>query len=141
VLKFIRTKTHKPFEIIINSDIQRLLNWFNKMPHCKPYLLPIVTVPSHQGEALRLHIRDRRSKYNKALSDITALEVLKFPEALQNITSYFSRHSYSMALRSKGVNIELISEALGHAELKTTSIYLDSFGKEEVANASENLLK
>lgn len=140
VLKFIRTKTHKPFEIVINSDIQTLLDWFKTMPHCPPYLLPIVTVPEHTGEALRVHIRDRRSKYNKALNDITAVEELKFPEALQSITSYFSRHSYAMVLRNKGTNIELISEALGHADLSTTSIYLDSFGREEVANASENLI-
>ena len=101
VLEFIRTKTHKPFEIIINSDIQSLLDWFKKMPHCKPYLLPIVSVPEHKGEALRVHIRDRRSKYNNALSDITAIEELGFPESLQNITSYFSRHSYSMVLGVK----------------------------------------
>lgn len=140
VIKFIRTKTHKPFEIVVNSDIQNLLDWFQKMPHCKPYLLPIVTVPEHTGEALRVHIRDRRSKYNNALSDITAIKELKFPESLKDITSYFSRHSYAMALRSKGTNIELISEALGHADLSTTSIYLDSFGREEVAAASENLI-
>ena len=140
VLRFIRTKTHKEFEIILNRDILKLLNWFKKHPHCEPYLLPIVTVPSHQGEALRQHIRDRRAKYNKALIDITKLEKLKFPEALQKITSYYSRHSYAMALRSTGKNIELISEALGHADSKTTSIYLDSFGREEVANASEGLI-
>ena len=45
-----------------------------------------------------------------------------------------------MVLRSKGVGIELISEALGHADLKTTAIYLDSFGREAVADASENLI-
>ena len=140
VLKFVRTKTHKEFEIIINSDIQLLLNWFSKIPHCKPYLLPIVTKPEHQGEALRQHIRDRRSKYNKALNDITAVEALKFPDALKNITSYYSRHSYAMVMRKKGETIELISEALGHADLKTTSVYLDSFGREEVANASTNLI-
>lgn len=140
VLQFTRTKTHKDFEIIINSEIQSLLDWFKAVPHCKPYLLPIVTRPEHQGETLRQHIRDRRSKYNKALNDITKIEKLKFPESLQKITSYFSRHSYAMALRSKGINIELISEALGHADLSTTNIYLDSFGKEEVANVSENLI-
>jgi integrase len=140
VLKFIRTKTHKEFEIIINSEIQSLLDWFRKHPHCKPYLLPIVTKPEHTGEALRQHIRDRRSKYNSALNEITKIEKLKFPESLQKITSYFSRHSYAMALRSKGIGIELISEALGHAELSTTNVYLDSFGREEVANASKNLI-
>ena len=140
VLRFTRTKTHKDFDIIINSDIAELLTWFKRMPHCQPYLLPIVTRPEHVGEALRQHIRDRRSKYNSALNDITKIDKLKFPESLQKITSYFSRHSYAMALRGKGVGIELISEALGHAELSTTSIYLDSFGREEVANISEGLL-
>lgn len=140
VLKFVRTKTHKEFDIIINSDIQDLLSWFKLMPHCKPYLLPIVTRCEHVGEALRQHIRDRRSKYNLALNGITKIEELKFPESLQKITSYFSRHSYAMALRGKGVGIELISEALGHADLSTTNIYLDSFGREEVANISKDLI-
>ena len=140
VLKFIRTKTHKPFEIIINSDIQNLLDWFNIMPHCKSYLLPIVTKPDYKGDIMRHHIKDKRNEFNKALINITAIEALKFPDALKNITSYYSRHSYAMVMRDKGVSIELISEALGHADLKTTNVYLDSFGREEVANASENLI-
>ena len=67
-------------------------------------------------------------------------EELKFPDALQKPTSYYSRHSYAMALRQKGTNIELIQESLGHSDLKTTTIYIDSFGKEAVAEVSKNLL-
>lgn len=137
---YIRTKTHKPFEIKVNSDIQKLLDWFKSMPHCEPYLLPIVTKPEHTGEVLRQHIRDRRSKFNKALSDIVKIKELEFPDALQKITSYYSRHSYAMRLRETGKNVELISEALGHADLSTTNIYLDSFGTDAVAAASENLI-
>lgn len=138
VLTYQRAKTHKEYQIIVNPDILKLLNWFKTMPHCTPYLLPIVTKPEHTGEALRKHIIDRRSKFNKALSDIT--KKLKFPEALKDITSYFSRHSYAMAMRSKGVNIELIQQSLGHSDQSTTKIYLDSFNIEAVANASEDLI-
>jgi hypothetical protein len=140
VINYIRAKTHKPFDIKINSDIQKLLDWFKSMPHCEPYLLPIVTKPEHTGEALRQHIRDRRSKYNKALADIVKIDELAFPESLQKITSYYSRHSYAMRLRETGKNVELISEALGHADLTTTNIYLDSFGRDAVAAASEGLI-
>lgn len=140
VIKYTRQKTHKEYEIIVNKDIQDLLDWFRVMPHSKQYLLPIISVPENEGEALRLHIKERLHKHNKALSDIAEIEELKFPDALHKITSYFSRHSYAMALRSNGTNIELIQESLGHSDLNTTKIYLDSFGREAVSNASENLI-
>jgi site-specific recombinase XerD len=38
------------------------------------------------------------------------------------------------------VNIALISEALGHSDLATTQIYLDSFENEQINVAMANLL-
>jgi site-specific recombinase XerD len=140
VLRFTRAKTKTTFEILINEDIQNLLKWFASNFPSLSYLLPIVTKPEYKGEKLRKHIANRRGKYNKALNEIAQIEDLQFPESLQKISSYFSRHSYAMALRSKGVGVEIISEALGHAELKTTNIYLDSFGRDAVAAASEGLI-
>ena len=140
VLRFTRAKTKTTFEILINEDIQNLLKWFASNFPSQSYLLPIVTKPEYKGEKLRKHIANRRGKYNKALNEIAQIEDLQFPESLQKISSYFSRHSYAMALRSKGVGVEIISEALGHAELKTTNIYLDSFGRDAVAAASEGLI-
>ncbi|MDA3942068.1 MAG: site-specific integrase [Bacteroidetes bacterium] len=140
VIRFTRAKTKTVFEILINEDIQDLLNWFEDSFQAGKYLLPIITRPQYKGEELRKHIANRRGKYNKALNEIAKIEELKFPESLQKISSYFSRHSYAMALRTKGVGVEIISEALGHAELKTTNIYLDSFGCDAVAAASEGLL-
>lgn len=138
VLRYRRAKTGKEYEIKINTDIQQLLDWFRSIPHCKPYLLPIVTVPEHEGEAMRLHIKERLHKHNKALREIA--EKLELPDSLQNISSYYSRHSFAMAMRSKGKSIEIISEALGHADTKITTVYLDSFGLETVADETENLI-
>lgn len=52
-------------------------------------------------------------------------------ELSRRITTNFARHSYSTVLKRAGVPIEMISEQLGHASIKTTQIYLDSFEKEQ----------
>jgi site-specific recombinase XerD len=57
-----------------------------------------------------------------------------------NLTTYVARHSYATVLKKSGVNVALISETLGHTDLKTTQIYLDSFDNEQIAGAMENLL-
>ena len=57
-----------------------------------------------------------------------------------NLTSYVARHSYATVLKNSGVNIALISETLGHSDLKTTQIYLDSFDNEQIDEAMKNLL-
>jgi len=45
-------------------------------------------------------------------------------------TTYVARHTFSTVLKRSGVSTEYIQEALGHANIKTTENYLDSFGKE-----------
>jgi len=56
------------------------------------------------------------------------------------ITFHVARHSFASVLKKSGVNIALISEALGHSDLATTQIYLDSFDNEQVDEAMKNLL-
>jgi len=43
-------------------------------------------------------------------------------------------------LKNSGVNVALISEALGHSDLTTTQIYLDSFENRQIDDALKNLL-
>jgi hypothetical protein len=100
-IQYHRAKTNKMYEIIINSDIQDSLDWFKQNYPSDQYLLPCVSKPELKGEALRNHIVNRRKKYNTWLKDLA--QELKFPEALLNVSSYFSRHSFAMALRNKGV--------------------------------------
>ena len=57
-----------------------------------------------------------------------------------NITTYVARHSFASVLKKSGVNIALISEALGHSDLATTQIYLDSFDNKQVDEAMKHLL-
>ena len=45
-------------------------------------------------------------------------------------TTYVARHTFSTILKRSGASTEYIQEALGHADIKTTESYLDSFEKE-----------
>ena len=56
------------------------------------------------------------------------------------MTTYVARHSFASILKNYGVNVSLISEMLGHTDLKTTQIYLDSFENEQIDEAMSNLL-
>ncbi len=48
-----------------------------------------------------------------------------------NISSYTARHSFATVLKRSGANISMISELLGHTDMKTTENYLASFEKDE----------
>lgn len=140
VIEYIRQKTHKQHvKIIITPEIKDLLQWFKNNHELNNYLVPIVSNPKLKGAELTEHIKNRRKRYGKNLKKLA--EKLEFPPDLaKSISSYYSRHSFAMALRNKGTNVELISEALGHKELKTTQIYLDSFGTEAISNATKDLI-
>jgi len=130
-----RAKTHKLYEIRINKDIQELLDFFKSNYPDYGYLVPIVTVPEHEGEKLYNHIRNRSKRFNTYLKTIG--ERLEIPHP---ISSYYARHSFAMTLKNKGVSTAIISEALGHETEEVTQIYLDSFQNDEVSDAIDGLL-
>jgi len=56
-----------------------------------------------------------------------------------NVTSYTARHTYAMRLKRKGVNISVISEGLGHADVSTTKAYLGKFDT-DILDEADKLL-
>jgi len=133
-----RSKTHKIYSIQIRQEIKEQLDWFDEnYETVGDYLLPCITI-DHQGEKLTNHITNRLKRYSNGLKKIA--EKLEFPEALLNISTYYSRHSYAMAMLTSGRSTETISQALGHEDLKTTKIYLDSFSSDFLANESDGLI-
>jgi integrase len=139
-IKYRRQKTEsKGSEFIyvaISIQIQTLIDWFkSNNVLIGDYLLPIITIDGYKGEKFYQHVRDRLHRYNKNLKDLAkALEI----EGI-NLTGYVSRHSYAMKLKNSDVSEDIISEALGHKDLKTTKTYLGSFAKKKISKANENL--
>lgn len=130
------SKNAKFIRIKITENIQSILDWAKEdKTRIEDYLLPIVSIGGYEGQKLYTHIKDRYKRYNKHLKKLG--EKLKF-EGIR-LSSYMSRHSYAMRLKNSGIPEDVISEALGHKDLSTTKVYLDSFQNNEVDKANEVL--
>lgn len=57
-----------------------------------------------------------------------------------HLTTYVARHTFATVLKRSGVNIAIISESMGHSDIATTQIYLDSFEDSQIDEAMKNLL-
>lgn len=138
-IEFLRKKTNEFISVPITTSLIPIIEWarVNSTSNNK-YLLPIITDVNLNGEQLNNHVTERRKRLNKHLRTIATK--LEFPESLLIISSYYARHSYATTMLRNGAQIEKISEALGHASTKTTQIYLESFGVDEISRLNENLL-
>ena len=96
--------------------------------------MPIVSI-DYNGEKLYEHQRRRLAKYNNNLKNLA--EEFELPEKL---TSYVSRHSMAMTLQEDGTPREIISQIMGHRDLKTTNTYLDSFSNNLIENITNKSL-
>ena len=109
--------------VLITDEINEMLEWFKKNTILVgDYLLPIITI-DHEGEKLYNHVLSRSRRFNlnlTALGNILGIKTLK-------LTSYVARHTAAMVLQRKKVAREVISQVLGHTNLETTNVYLDSF--------------
>lgn len=122
----------KPINIKLTDELQSLIS--DLCSYKKPvenYLLPIVTVENLEGEKLYNHFKSRLKKFNTYLADLAT----EFDIEDINLTSYVSRHTMAMSLQNNEVPREVISQILGHKDLKTTNTYLDSFNSNIIDEA------
>ena len=89
----------------------------------KGYLFPILNANIHKTPL------QKQNRIHKMLGKIN--KNLKLIAAQLNVDANMTTY---------GVSIALISEALGHSDLSTTQVYLDSFDNEQIDAAMQNLL-
>ena len=128
-IEYKRSKTSGLFSIAITPQIEAILNKYTNTPNSA--LLPIIKNSS-------ISFRENVKNYNKTLNKI--LRRIAKEVNIQDLTLYFSRHTYAQLSREAGIGIELISQALGHADLKTTEIYLKSFDNSDLDNITDTIL-
>ena len=131
-----RRKTNKRISCLLMKPVQQIIERYST-GDSGDYIFPILNKLHHKTES-QIHDRLHKvlQKVNKHLKEeiSTALN-LKTP-----ITTYVARHTYATVLKRSGVDLALISESLGHSDLSTTQIYLDSFENSQIDEAMENLL-
>lgn len=128
-----RMKTDKPYNVKILPQIQLILNHYviNKEP--EDYLFPIIRrdTADHQYQSLKW----ARKRYNKKL-ELLAKEC----NIQEHLTSYVSRHSFATRAKNLGIATASISDMLGHGDIKTTQVYLDSLPNDMLDNLHEQVI-
>ena len=100
------------------------------------YVFPILDRRVHRSEQ-QIH-----NRVHKVLTSVNR-ELKLWSERLgltTKLTTYVARHTFATVLKRSGVSVALISESLGHSDLSTTQIYLDSFENSQIDAAMANLL-
>ena len=134
---FYRQKTGKLISFQLLPNAIEIIEKYSNRPHTKEdYIFPILKRDVHitaqqQHDKVR-RVNKRINRYLKMIG-----EHLKFPISL---TTYVARHTFATVLKRSGVNIAIISESLGHSDLATTQIYLDSFENSQIDEAMQHLL-
>lgn len=126
------SKGAKAINIKMTDELQTIINELcNMKKPVENYLLPIVTVEGLTSENLYNHLKTRLKKFNEYLNKMA----VEFEINDIDLTSYVSRHTMAMSLQNNEIPREIISQILGHKDLKTTNTYLDSFNSNIIDEA------
>ncbi|OJU46538.1 MAG: integrase [Bacteroidales bacterium 45-6] len=132
-LHYKRQKTGKNVKVSLLPDARNIIETYK---NDSGYLFPILDRKIHETST------QKENRIHKVLGhvDRNLKKVAKLAQVDTTLTTYVARHSFATILKKSGVNIALIGEALGHSDIATTQIYLDSFDSEQVDEAMKNLL-
>lgn len=120
-VEYVRAKTHKPYSVKVEPEAKRL---FDKYKGTKRLLGMCDNYVRHK------HFFNNLSKGLNSIKDIFGLEEL---------TTYWARHSWATIARKIGVSKDTIGLGLGHSQKTVTDIYIE-YDPEEIDNANRKVL-
>ena len=131
-----RQKTHGTINLVLLDEAKAIIEQYTHHQRNAGYLFPILDSKKHITEMQKYNrVRKVCRQINTELH-----EIAKRLEIEEDVTTYVARHSFATVLKKSGVNIGIISQALGHQDIKTTQVYLSKFDDEQVDSAMKNLL-
>ena len=127
-----RQKTKRMVTITVNEELKDILN--HLAPKDSPYLLPVLTTED-RTEARRQYKRF----YQRYMRALAKLETML--DADCHLTSYTPRHSWASIAYSRGVDINIIAQALGHANSNITYLYIKEINNFLLKKANDIVTK
>jgi integrase len=116
---YFRKKTKQAVSVKITRLMQEIMEYFAPAVADSPYVFPIIK--PDKGDGYRQYETALRQQ-NRQLKKLAALAGID-----KNLSTHVSRHSWATIAKRENFPVAVISECLGHKDVKTTAIYLDSF--------------
>lgn len=135
-VQYVRKKTGKPINFLLTEEMRNIIAKYQQQGQTdEDYIFPILDRRVHRTE------QQRYDRTHKVLTNTNRwLRKIGQRVGIEHLTTYCTRHTFATVLKRSGVNIAIISESLGHSDLSTTQIYLDSFENSQIDAAMQNLL-
>ena len=130
-----RSKTSERVSFDINSEIKRLIEKY-QAPKDSIYLMDIADGDRADLQYVKNKVKnDLTRKVNQGLKSI-----MEVNNSNKHITFYCARHSFASALKFANVSVEIIREALGHRDIKSTISYLATLPDTKLDKEINNVL-
>ena len=136
-IRYIRKKTGKEISFPLSEAGKEIIErYFRPDATSADYIFPILDRKMHKTEM------QRKNRIHKVIGKVNPClaEIGKMAGLATHLTTYVARHTFATVLKRSGVNIAIISESMGHSDIATTQIYLDSFENSQIDEAMKNLL-
>ena len=135
-VQYVRKKTGKPINFLLTEEMRNIIVKYQRQGQTdEDYIFPILDRRVHRTE------QQRYDRTHKVLTNTNRwLRKIGQRVGIEHLTTYVARHTFATVLKRSGVNIAIISESLGHSDLSTTQIYLDSFENSQIDAAMVHLL-
>ena len=137
-----RTKTKhraksKLLVIKMSPEAQEIFNYYDSLnEEKKGFIFPLLRdLDPTDSKAIFLQVRNMTVQINTALRKLGKELGIDL-----KMTTYVARHTFATAGKKKGLPIAKISELLGHKDQRTTEIYLGSFDREDLDEATALIL-
>jgi integrase/recombinase XerD len=124
-----RSKTDRPYSIRVIPKVKEILDKYSKDKKPGNYIFPII---KGSKEIIEDEIRAERNLFNRRLKRLGTLCKISKP-----LHPYLSRHAWANIAKEMNYPMAVISEGLGHTDIRTTQIYLDRFDNEILDDANE----
>lgn len=131
ILTYRRRKTGQELKVGWEPCMQTIIDKWSD-PN-SPYLFPILSEP------FKTNLREQ---YLRCLQE-TNTNLKKLGNLLNisvTLTTYTARHTWASIAKSKGIDINIISESMGHNNVNTTQIYLENIEQNVIDNANRKVI-
>jgi integrase len=127
-LYFYREKTKntnrgnmRAIEVVLHPMAAEIIKEYGTAPEPEAFVFPYLwdKIPPEEELVRRRYFVRNINRHIRRIAERLGIE--------KDVTTYTARHSFATILKRSGAPKEYISESLGHADLKTTEAYLDSF--------------
>ena len=106
-VEYIRAKTHRPYSIKVEKEALDIIQ-------------------TYHGECKLLNFSESYHNYRHFYNNLCkGLSAVKEQLGLEELTTYWARHSWATIARKIGVSKDTIAQALGHGGNTVTDIYID----------------